>query len=80
MRKSKLEKSRKMKERASHSKLLLSLSVAVFALLAAGGLTSCKAWRTVSTTATYVQTNDSAKVTQTISTKTVEEYQGVKKK
>jgi len=80
MRKSKLEKSRKMKERASHSKLLLSLSVAVFALLAAGGLTSCKAWRTVSTTATYVQTNDSAKVTQTITTKTVEEYQGVKKK
>ena len=79
-RKSKLEKSRKMKERASHSKLLLSLSVAVFALLAAGGLTSCKAWRTVSTTATYVQTNDSAKVTQTINTKTVEEYQGVKKK
>lgn len=80
MRKSKLEKSRKMKERASHSKLLLSLSVAVFVLLAAGGLTSCKAWRTVSTTATYVQTNDSAKVTQTITTKTVEEYQGVKKK
>ena len=80
MHKSKLEKSRKMKERASHSKLLLSLSVAVFALLAAGGLTSCKAWRTVSTTATYVQTNDSAKVTQTITTKTIEEYQGVKKK
>ena len=43
------------------------------------GVSSCKAWRTVSTTATYVQTNDSAKVTQTISTKTVEEYQGVKK-
>ena len=80
MHRSKLEKSRKMKERTSHSKLLLSLSVAVFVLLAAGGLTSCKAWRTVSTTATYVQTNDSAKVTQTITTKTVEEYQGVKKK
>ena len=80
MHKLKLEKSRKMKERASHLKLLLSLSVAVFVLLAAGGLTSCKAWRTVSTTATYVQTNDSAKVTQTITTKTVEEYQGVKKK
>jgi hypothetical protein len=43
------------------------------------GVSSCKAWRTVSTTATYVQTNDSAKVTQTITTKTVEEYQGVKK-
>ena len=44
------------------------------------GVCSCKAWRTVSTTATYVQANDSAKVTQTITTKTVEEYQGVKKK
>lgn len=43
------------------------------------GVSSCKAWRTVSTTATYVQTNDSAKISQTITTKTVEEYQGVKK-
>ena len=41
------------------------------------GVCSCKAWRTVSTTATYVQTNDSAKISQTITTKTVEE--GVKK-
>ena len=42
---------------------------------------SCKAWRTVTTTATYVQSNDSAKAqtTTTISTKTVEEYQGKKK-
>ena len=42
---------------------------------------SCKAWRTVSTTSTYVLQNDSAqnKTTTTISTKTVEEYQGVKK-
>ena len=46
------------------------------------GVCSCKAWRTVSTTSTYVQQNDSAqnKITTTISTKTVEEYQGVKKK
>lgn len=43
------------------------------------GVCSCKAWRTISTTATYVQTNDSAKISQTITTKTVEEYQGVKK-
>ena len=43
---------------------------------------SCKAWRTVTTSATYVQSNDSAKAqtTTTISTKTVEEYQGVKKR
>ena len=34
-------------------------------------LTSCKAWRTISTTATCTQLSDS--------TKTIEEYQGVKK-
>ena len=44
------------------------------------GVSSCKAWRTISTTSSYVQQNDSAKVTTTISTKTVEEYQGVKKR
>jgi len=45
------------------------------------GVCSCKAWRTITTSATYVQQNDSAqsKTTTTISTKTVEEYQGVKK-
>ena len=44
------------------------------------GVCSCKAWRTITTTATYVQQNDSTKTTSTISTKTVEEYQGDKKK
>ncbi|MBP5758742.1 MAG: hypothetical protein J6W45_05010 [Bacteroidales bacterium] len=46
------------------------------------GVCSCKAWRTISTSATYVLQNDSAqsKTTTTITTKTVEEYQGVKKK
>jgi hypothetical protein len=44
------------------------------------GMTSCKAWRTISTTSSYVQQNDSTKTTTTISTKTLEEYQGVKKK
>jgi hypothetical protein len=43
------------------------------------GMTSCKAWRTISTTSSYVQQNDSTKTTTTISTKTVEEYTGVKK-
>jgi hypothetical protein len=43
------------------------------------GFTSCKAWRTISTTATYTQVTDTSKVTSTIQTKTVEEYQGVKK-
>lgn len=40
---------------------------------------SCKAWRTISTTATYTQATDTSKVTTSIVTKTVEEYQGVKK-
>ena len=43
------------------------------------GVSSCKAWRTISTTSTYVQQDDSTKTTTTISTKTVEEYQGHKK-
>lgn len=43
------------------------------------GFTSCKAWRTISTTATYTQLTDSSKVTSTIQTKTIEEYTGVKK-
>ena len=51
---------------------LLIISIAI-------GFCSCKALRTISTTATYVQQNDSTKTTTTISSKTVEEYQGVKK-
>ena len=46
---------------------------------AAMGMTSCKAQRVITTTSTYTQVGDSSKVTTTISTKTVEEYQGVKK-
>ena len=46
------------------------------------GVCSCKAWRTITTTASYVQQNDSTqtKTTTTISTKTTEEYVGAKKK
>ena len=54
----------------------------IFALILSAfavGVSSCKAWRTVSTSATYVQQNDNSKTTTTISTKTVEEYTGVKK-
>ena len=54
-------------------RLLLVMTVTSLAL------TSCKAWRTISTTATCVEQTDSTKTTTTISTKTVEEYQGVKK-
>ena len=42
-------------------------------------VTACKAIRTVTSTATYTEVTDSSKVTTTISTKTVEDYQGVKK-
>ena len=57
-------------------KLLFLLIVAISMCV---GLTSCKAWRTISTTATYTQATDSTKTTTTITSKTVEEYQGVKK-
>ena len=67
-----------MKTYKSKSLILLILVLSAVAI----GVCSCKAWRTISTTATYVQQNDSAKnqTTSTITTKTVEEYQGVKKK
>ena len=67
-----------MKKHVSKSLTIILLS-AVFMAAVAIGVCSCKAWRTITTTATYVQQNDSTKTTSTISTKTVEEYQGVKK-
>ena len=48
-------------------------------ILAIALCTGCKAWRTVTTTSTYTQAQDSTKVTTTIQTKTVEEYQGRRK-
>ena len=59
-------------------KYILLLAVMVCVAISAG-MTSCKAWRTLSTTATYTQVGDSTKTTTTISSKTVEEYTGVKK-
>ena len=66
-----------MKRLSLKSAILLILVLSAFTV----GVCSCKAWRTISTTSTYVQQNDSVnnKTTTTISTKTVEEYQGVKK-
>ena len=55
------------------------LLVALISVVICAGLSSCKAWRTISTTATYTQVSDTSKVTTTINTKTVEEYTGVKK-
>ena len=67
----------------NHQQLYKIIETIVLALLTccaiALGMTSCKAWRTISTTATYTQVGDSTKSTTTISTKTVEEYTGVKK-
>jgi len=59
----------------------VALAIGVLFALIMICATSCKAWRTVSTSATYVQQNDSTKTktTTTISTKTIEEYQGHKK-
>ena len=59
------------------SVLLICLLILAAALI---GLNSCKAWRTISTTATYSTAPDkSGNPVTTISTKTVEEYQGAKK-
>ena len=69
----------------THDQLYKIIETIVLALLTccavALGMTSCKAWRTITTTATCVQSQDSTKnaTTTTISTKTLEEYQGVKK-
>ena len=60
-------------------KKLLFVLVALISVTVCAGMTSCKAWRTISTTSTYTQVGDSTKTTTTITTKTVEEYQGVKK-
>ena len=70
----------------THDQLYKIIETIVLALLTccavALGMTSCKAWRTYTTTATYVQSADTVKNanTTTITTKTVEEYTGVKKK
>ena len=49
-------------------------------IAAAVALSGCKAWRTISTTATYSTVPDKqGNPVTTITTKTVEEYTGVKK-
>lgn len=58
----------------------LLLSALVLSAIVAG-MCSCKAVRTITTTSSYSQVvNDSAKVTTTITSKTVEDYQGTKKR
>ena len=61
-------------------KIVETITIALLTCCAVAlGLTSCKAWRTISTTASYTQQTDSTKTTTTITSKTVEEYQGHKK-
>lgn len=64
-----------------HQSLRSLLFSALFLSALTIGVSSCKAWRTITTTSSYVQQTDSAtnKTTTTIQTKTVEEYQGHKK-
>ena len=68
----------------SHEQLYKIIETIVLALLTccavALGMTGCKVWRTVNTTATYTTAQDSAKTSTTIQMKTVEEYHGVKKR
>ena len=67
----------------THNEIHKIIETIVLALLTccavALGMTSCKVWRTVSTTSTYTQKADSTQQSATITTKTVEEYQGLKK-
>ena len=66
-------------KRRIHNRLCLVL-MCLAVCLTAVGLTGCKAWRTYSTTATYsVAPDKSGNPVTTISTRTVEEYTGVKK-
>lgn len=59
---------------------LCLLLIVLAMIVAVVGLSSCKAWRTYSTTATYsIAPDKSGNPVTTISTKTVEEYTGVKK-
>ena len=64
-----------MKKHLSRSVLSLMV-LSAFAC----GVCSCKAWRTITTTSSYVQVNDSTKTSSTITTKTTEEYVGTKRK
>lgn len=67
-----------LRRRVHNSLCLLGLLLVL--VLAAIAMSSCKAWRTISTTATYSTAPDkSGNPVTTISTKTVEEYQGAKK-
>ena len=65
--------------RGIRNSLCLLIFAIMFAVIATC-LSSCKAWRTITTTATYSAAPDkSGNPVTTIQTKTTEEYTGVKK-
>ncbi len=67
----------------SKEQILKIVETIVVALLTccaiALGMTSCKAWRTITTTQTYVTQDGDKNSTVTFTTKQVEDYQGKKK-
>ena len=56
-------------------KIFIIMAIVAIAL----GMTSCKAWRTITTTQTYVTQDGDKTSTVTFTTKQVEDYQGKKK-
>jgi len=61
-------------------KIIETIVVALLTCCAiALGMTSCKAWRTITTTQTYVTQDGDKSSTVTFTTKQVEDYQGKKK-
>ena len=62
-------------------KIIETMVLALLTCCAVGlGMTSCKVWRTVNTTSTYTQKQDSVGMSATFQTKTLEEYTGIRKK
>ena len=61
-------------------KIIETIVVALLTCCAVAlGMTSCKAWRTITTTQTYVTQDGDKSSTVTMTTKQVEDYQGTKK-
>lgn len=60
-------------------KIFIAIAILACCIATAAAVSSCKAWRTITTTCSCVQVNDSTENSVKITSKTVEEYQGVKR-
>ena len=69
----------KMKVHKSKSWMIMLLSSVILAAVVIG-VSSCKATRSITTTTTCTICQDSTETRATITAKTVEDYQGVKKR